>query len=217
MTRDDAWIFAATSENRVRLADLLDALPRSRWSADTLCDGWSVHVVGAHLLQHAYVTFPRFVLAALRRRGDTDATVDHFARQLGRRLGPSEIVGLLRQHASDRVAPPRVGPWGQLAETCVHLRDIARPLGLDADVPGDHWAALLDYYTSPAVAPALVPPGLLDGLSLVPTDLGGSFGDGLPVHGRAEALTMAASGRAVALDDLSGDGLEVLRRRLAPG
>jgi hypothetical protein len=38
---------------------------------------------------------------------------------------------------------------------------------------------------------------------------------GAEVAGPSEALAMAACGRTVALDDLSGPGVEVLRERLA--
>ncbi len=96
---------------------------------------------------------------------------------------------------------------GPFAETCVHLRDIARPLGLTADVPAEHWRILLDYLTSPSAAPALVRPGRLDGLRLVATDLDAAWGSGAVVTGPVEALGMAAAGRSAALADLSGPGV----------
>ena len=87
-----------------------------------------------------------------------------------------------------------------------HLRDIARPLGLPADVPVEHWRILLDYLTAPGAAPAPVRPGTLDGLRLVATDTDWSSGAGAEVTGPIEAIGMAVTGRAVALRDLSGPG-----------
>jgi len=104
---------------------------------------------------------------------------------------------------------------GPFADSCVHLRDIARPLGLDVDVPQEHWVALLDYLTSDGVAPALVPAGRLDGLALGATDAEWARGAGEPVTGPVEALAMAMTGRAAALDDVSGPGVETLAKRLA--
>jgi len=209
-------VYAAATRNRLHLADLLDGLRAEQWEAPSLCAGWTVRHVAAHMLQHVFVGFGRFVVLALRHRGDTDATVDHIARRLARRE-TAEIVVLLRQHAGDRVDPPRVGPWGPFAETCVHLRDIARPLGLEDDVPVDDWAALLGYLTSGEAAASLAPPGRTAGLRFVATDLDRGYGAGAEVAGPAEALAMGLTGRTVALEDLSGPGVEVLRARLTAG
>ena len=206
-------IHRLTSENRLMIADFLDGLDETAWQAATLCEGWTVHHMAAHFVQPMLVGFGRFFLAALRYRGDTDRTVDHFTRRIARRPR-TELVALLRAHAADRLDPPRVGPMGPFAETCVHLRDIARPLGLPADVPTEQWRILLDYLLSPAAAPALATPGRLAGLRLSATDLEWSAGDGALVTGPAEALGMAATGRSAALPDLSGPGASLLAARL---
>jgi hypothetical protein len=51
-------------------------------------------------------------------------------------------------------------------------------------------------------------------LRLVATDTGWAYGAGALVRGPAEALLLAMSGRPVALDDLDGDGVPVLRQRV---
>ena len=60
----------------------------------------------------------------------------------------------------------------------------------------------------------LVPKRRLDGLALRATDQEWSWGSGREIEGTSEALAMAVSGRRVALDDLNGSGVEVLRGRL---
>ncbi|MFC4063298.1 maleylpyruvate isomerase family mycothiol-dependent enzyme [Actinoplanes subglobosus] len=201
-----AGIHRLTTANRILVADLLDGLDDAAWRAPTLCEGWTVHHLAAHFVQPMLISFGRFFAVSFRYRGDTARTVDHFTRQLARRRR-TELTALLRLHAADRVDPPRVGPMGPFAETCVHLRDIARPLGLDADVPVGHWRILLDHLTSPGAAPALAPPGRLGGLRLVATDTDWSSGVGDLVTGPAEALGMAITGRRAALADLSGPGV----------
>ena len=119
-------LFTRASRNRLAIADILESLEPGQWDAATLCAGWTVRHVAAHLLQPMLIGFPRFFLTAVRYRGDTPRTVDHFARVLARHE-PDQLVAMLRDHAPDRVDPPRVGPIGPLAETCIHLRDIARP------------------------------------------------------------------------------------------
>ncbi|GIF38114.1 maleylpyruvate isomerase family mycothiol-dependent enzyme [Actinoplanes xinjiangensis] len=207
MTAD---VYRLTTANRLMIADFLDGLDDAAWTEETLCDGWTVHHLAAHFVQPMLIGFGRFFLASFRYRGDTARTVDHFTRRLAQRPR-GELTTLLRARAGDRVDPPRVGPMGPFAETCVHLRDIARPLGLDADVPVEHWRILLDYLTSPAAAPALTPPGRLAGLRLVATDIDWAAGDGALVSGPAEALGMAITGRRAALADLSGPGVTRLR------
>ena len=209
----DDRIFERTTRNRLLVADVLAGLAPDDWDRPTLCAGWSVRVLAGHLLQPVRVGFGRFLLTALRHRGDTDATVDHLARVLAR-PEPAELVAALRAHAADRVSPPRVGPMGPFAETCVHLRDLARPLGLTADVAEDDWRLLLTYLCSPGAAPALTPPGRLDGLALAATDADWRHGTGPEVRGTLEALAMVATGRTAALDDLEGAGVAVLRDRL---
>jgi uncharacterized protein (TIGR03083 family) len=199
-------VYRLTTANRLMIADFLDGLDDAAWSAETLCNGWTVHHMAAHFVQPMLIGFGRFLLASFRYRGDTARTVDHFTRRLAQR-SRAELTGLLRARAADRVDPPRVGPMGPFAETCVHLRDIARPLGLDTDVPVTHWRILLGYLTSPTAAPALAPPGRLAGLRLVATDIDFAAGEGALVTGPAEALGMAITGRRAALADLSGPGV----------
>lgn len=211
--RTDREVFARTTANRVLIADFLDGLDDRQWRTPTLCEGWDVHTMAAHLLQPMVIGFPRFVLTAIRYAGDTDRTVDHVTRGLARRSRP-EILHLLRQHAGDEVAPARVGPLGPFAETCLHLRDVARPLGSGVDVPVEHWTMLLDYLSAPGAAPALVPTTRLQGLRFVGVDADWSTGSGPEVTGTVEALGMAMSGRRHALGDLVGPGVGVLRGRL---
>ena len=165
-------IYARTTRNRLEIASLLDSLDPGLWAAPTLCEGWTVRHLAAHLLQPVLVGFARFFLVAIRYRGDTPATVDHFARIIARRE-PCELTALLRHHAPDRVNPPRVGPMGPFAETCIHLRDIARPLDLTATVPQEDWLDLLTYLTSPAPAPASPRPDEPPGSPSWPSTLNG--------------------------------------------
>ena len=178
----DRDLFAATTANRLLIADFLDELSADDWQADSLCAGWDVHTTAAHLLQPMLVGFGRFFVTSLRYRGDTDRVVDHLARRLSRHP-PSEVIRLLRRHAADEVSPPRVGPMGPFAETCIHLQDIAIPLGRDVDVPSEHWDVLLRYLVSADAAPALTPGGRLDRMRIEATDSDWSHGSGPALRG----------------------------------
>lgn len=101
---------------------------------------------------------------------------------------------------------------GQMTDGCVHLRDCARPLGLPADVSIQDWRMVLEWL--PPGVPGLVPRHRLDGLSLKATDQDWAWGSGAEVIGRSEALAMAMTGREVALTDLAGGGVSILRERI---
>jgi uncharacterized protein (TIGR03083 family) len=213
---DPNLVHERTRADRELVVEFLDGLTEEQWRAPTLCTGWSVHHVAAHLLQPMLVSFGRALVIAVRFRGDTDRVVDHVTRRLARH-SRGEILSLLRLHAADRVSPVRVGPMGPFADTCIHLRDIARPLGADVDVPASDWELVLGYLTGPDVAPALVPRGRLEGLRLEATDSAWSCGSGAAVTGPLEALALAATGRRAALAQLSGPGLHRLDARLRTG
>jgi hypothetical protein len=54
-----------------------------------------------------------------------------------------------------------------------------------------------------------------EGLRLIATDVDWSSGQGPEVRGTGEAVLLAITGRPVALDELTGDGVDTLRARIA--
>jgi hypothetical protein len=71
----------------------------------------------------------------------------------------------------------------------------------------------LDFLTG-GRAVGFAPKRRLAGLRFVATDLDWSAGSGPEVAGPAEALIMAMTGRAVAIAELDGPGVRILRSRL---
>jgi hypothetical protein len=55
----------------------------------------------------------------------------------------------------------------------------------------------------------------MKGLRWNATDIDWQLGDGSEVAGSAEALVLVASGRPVALNELSGDGVATISTRLS--
>ena len=124
----------------------------------------------------------------------------------------AELVETLRQRADSRFTPPGAGPEAPLTDLLVHGLDICWPLGLTHPVPADRWRTSLTYLaTGPR---SFVSRGLLDGLRLDAADVGWTYGEGPTVRGDAGTLPLALTGRAVALDRLSGDGVATLRGRV---
>lgn len=61
------------------------------------------------------------------------------------------VTGLIRglgERASTKLSPPVVGAGGPMTETAIHLRDAARPLGLDVNPDPSSWLPVLDFLVS---------------------------------------------------------------------
>lgn len=193
------------------LADFFDARTPDELATHSLCDAWSVREVLGHLVMPFAGGARRFVRELVRARGSLDRASARIAADLARRP-VAELTGLLRDHADATFRAPGVGPMGQMADGCLHLRDCARPLGLPDDVPLADWRMVLEWL--PTGVPGLAPKRRSAGLRLRATDQDWSWGSGEEVTGSSEALAMALAGRATALEDLEGPGVGTLRTRL---
>lgn len=201
-----------TAANRRLLADFFDDLNEDQLDTRSLCEAWTVREVLGHLVMPLTGSLSGFLLQVLRARGSIDRASAAVARDLSRRP-LNELTSLLRDKAHEQVKAPGVGPMGQMADGCVHLRDCARPLDLPDDVSLDDWRMLLDWL--PAGIPGLMPKRRVEGLRLVATDQEWSWGAGQEITGPSEALAMAVTGRSVALADLRGAGVDALRGQLS--
>ena len=210
---EPAAVFARAAVNRRLIADVVEGLDETQLSTPSLCEGWAVRDVVGHLTS-LDISLPRFALEVLRDRGRVGRTSTRLARDYGRRP-VAELVDVLRTGADHEDAPPGIGPMGPMADTCIHLRDIAIPLGLPETAPLDDWRLVLNFLTtSRARRAGFLPRGRLDGLRLTATDVDWSHGEGEEVSGPAESLALAATGRQAGLPTLDGPGVELLRTRL---
>jgi len=210
----DEQMFDIATANRLLAAEMFASLEEDQWRTPSLCAGWTVREVAAHLVppEDGFSRW-RIVRDVVRYRGDLDRMVDEGARREAARP-TAELVADLRERAGVRLRPPVTGAGGPMTDTGVHLRDAARPLGLDVNPAPEVWRVVLDFLVSPKAARGFMPKDRLDGLRLQAGDVDWSHGEGESVHGPAEALAMAISGRAVALGELDGDGVATLRGRL---
>jgi hypothetical protein len=96
-----------------------------------------------------------------------------------------------------------------LADTLVHHQDIRRPLGRQRTIPADRLVPVLN-----RPDPFAQPRRRARGLRFVATDLIWANGEGSEVRGTGEAIARAVAGRPVVLDELQGDGVALLRKRV---
>ncbi len=206
-------VAARTAANRRLLADFFESLDEAQLETQSLCSAWTVREVLGHSAMPFSVGIGRLLWRTLRAGGSIDRASAAIAEEQARRP-VAELTGLLRTYAGKRVPAPGVGPMGQFTDHCIHLRDCARPLGLDTDVSLDDWCAVLDWLPTKQASLGVVPAGRLDGLALRASDQDWSWGEGAEVSGPSEALAMAVSGRTVALAGLDGPGVAMLRERV---
>ncbi|WP_432544124.1 maleylpyruvate isomerase family mycothiol-dependent enzyme [Kineococcus sp. SYSU DK002] len=204
-------IDAAVAAERLRLADLADGLDEHRWATPSLCAGWTVAHVVAHLTVTTRLTLPSLARAALRARGDFDRMEVDLAQDRVTRHTPADLVDLLRRSAASNRRFPGSAPMDPLMDLVIHGQDVARPLGLVHTSPPEVVAASLEHV---AASRFLGGPRRTAGLRLEATGSGWTRGSGPVVRGPDLDLLLAVSGRPAGLDALEGDGVVLLRDRL---
>jgi hypothetical protein len=97
----------------------------------------------------------------------------------------------------------------------VHGTDIRRPLGLERSFPIATLVQVAEFYRRSNLL--IGAKKRIAGLTLRASDAGWSTGSGPEVTGPMLALVLAMTGRSVALEELSGPGVEQLAARCGAG
>jgi uncharacterized protein (TIGR03083 family) len=207
MTKVDPW--DAIHRERAALASDLGGLDDEQWQARSLCGDWTVEQVVGHMTAAAVTNPAKWTVrfAGTGFRFHTLVENDIAAQTEG---GPTQTLARFRSIERSNGHPPGpVDSW--LGETMVHAEDIRRPLRIAHRYPVDALTRLAEFYTRSNLL--IGAKQRVAGLSLRATDADWSTGSGPEVSGPAIAIVMAMTGRTVALDDLEGDGVAVLRTR----
>jgi uncharacterized protein (TIGR03083 family) len=208
---DHQRIFAAAANERRNIATLVEGLNATQLATPSLCAGWDIKTVAAHLEYAVSKGFSEAMRMSVRRASMARA-IDDLARRRAQ-LPLPEIVANLRQRADRRLSPPMLGPVAPLTDVLIHHGDIRIPLGLPYRPDPELLELALDFLTG--VWPfGFVPRGRLTGISLHANDIDHSWGHGPEIRGAGAALMLAAAGRTALLDTLDGPGVPLLRRRL---
>jgi uncharacterized protein (TIGR03083 family) len=195
---------------RAELLALLEQLTPEQWAAASLCPGWRVRDVVAHVYSYDELSgadlVRRFAQARFNPNRVNDACLAAYAEQ-----SPTELVALARRCVRPRGLPAGFRGGIALADGMIHQQDIRRPLGLPRTIPPDRLRATLEFAQ---YAPVIRGFWHRRGLQLVADDVGWSTGSGPEVRGPGEAILLAIAGRNVAVHELSGPGVATLRPRL---
>jgi uncharacterized protein (TIGR03083 family) len=195
---------------RADLLGLLERLTPEQWDAASLCPGWRVRDVVAHVYSYDELSLAdlgrRFVQARFNPTRVNDACLAPYTEQ-----APAELVELARRCVEPRGLP--AGFRGGIAPTdgMIHQQDIRRPLGLPRVIPPDRLRATLEFAQ---YAPVIRGFWHRRGLRMIAEDVDWSTGSGPEVRGPGEAILLAIAGRSAAVDELTGPGVATLRPRL---
>jgi uncharacterized protein (TIGR03083 family) len=210
MDRDD--LRTALESERLALADVVDTLGPEEWRTPSLCTGWTVQDVVAHMTLTSRLTKLGAIRAMIAARGDVNRMIDESARARAAQYSPAELAAQIRETAGSERRPLGTQPRDPLVDVLVHTQDITRPLGLPHAMPAEHVVPALEQVWGSSFYGARK---RLAGLRLTATDADWSAGDGdREVRGPAGELLLVATGRPAGLAGLSGDGVDEVTARL---
>jgi len=190
---EDADLQPAVAAEFEHLAEFLDAATPAQWDAPSLCEGWRVREVVAHMTMAARYDEAAF-MAELQDVGfDFTALSNKIAARDGS-LDVAELITNLRSDVMAHWAPPGGGYRGALNHVVIHGLDITEPLGAPRLQSDDTMRFILDDLTEGGGHEHF---GIdIANRRFEATDLDWSYGDGQEVlTGTAAALALALCGR----------------------
>ena len=209
MTSAKITMDLARAERR-DLAEFLATLTPEQWDAPTLCAGWRVRDLVAHIYSYEHLSLARVAGRMVRTRFNTDRANARGVADLAHK-SPAELVTYAHDHIRPRGLTAMMGGRIALTDGMIHHQDIRRPLDLPRDIPAARLIAALDTARS---APTISAAPRDRGLKLAATDLDWTTGDGPLVEGPAESLLMAIAGRPGITIELTGPGVTTLAERI---
>ena len=194
------------------LARLLEGLSDDEWEQPSLCAGWRVRDVAAHVSLCALPPSPGSMLVDLIRAHGNMHQLNTLVSRRRAERAPEQLIADLRQHAGSRKIPVVSDQRNSLFDVLVHVQDIAIPLGIELAMP-----------VVPAAAGATRVWSMgwpfwarrrLRGLRLRATDTDWSAGAGAELRGPIRMLLLLLTGRTTtALPHLSGPGVQAIIER----
>lgn len=206
MDADSAW--RHTHQQRRALGAFLAELDEEAWATPSVCPGWTVRDVAAHVISVPQMGWLPF-LAACARGGFV--SIGRIGLLEGQRRGRAPIHDILAQYDrydGSRRTTPFTRHLEPLIDVLVHTQDIVRPLGRSWPMPVDAAAAAADravrigfFFGRPR----------LGGVRLVATDIDWTHGSGADVRAPVQEILLLLTGRAADASLVEGDGAALVR------
>lgn len=193
-TPDDDAMRPMVADTYVALADLLSGLDPADWDTPSLCEGWRLREVAAHVTMPVRYDDEAF-MAELRDAGFDFTMLSNRVAERDGALPTDDLVAALRSDALHRWEPPGGGAAGALTHVVVHSLDVTIPLAAAPCVSVDALRAVLDLLTTGGAHEhfgTALPP------AMEATDVEWRYGDGPSIRGRAADFVLTLTGRAAA-------------------
>jgi len=131
---------------RQALATGLSGLTPEQWDTPTLCAGWRVREVTAHITMPFRYSTEQYLRELQASHGDFNQMADRCARRDAARPA-AELVAALADNVHNPWQPPGGGPEGALCHDVIHGLDITVPLATGRRVPEQHLLTVLGFLT----------------------------------------------------------------------
>lgn len=209
---DTNQVWSAIDSHRDATAGLLATLSEQDWCRPSLCDGWTVRDVAAHLTLQQ-LGFVDGVRMALRHGiGDLNRTIREAARAKAS-ADPAELIRELRDTIGSRRHNVGLTARETLIDILVHSQDIAIPLRRELPLPsaaaGEAASRVWSYAGGRKAGVFRALP--VRAVRLEATDIAWEVGTGPVARGPITAVLLALTGRRPGVDGLTGPGAERLR------
>lgn len=206
METDTVWTHIH-SERRA-LADLLAGIDEAQWEHDTLCPGWTVKDIAAHVISNPQIGWRHLGGMAARNLGRSyNAMIAREVVLWAREQTPATVLGDFERYAGSVRRVPVTTTIEPLLDVLVHTQDILRPLGLRHEMPAEAAVVAADRARLHA---RLMGWSAGRRVRMVATDIDWTRGRGPTVEGPIQELLMLTTGRAPDPALTSGDGLALL-------
>jgi uncharacterized protein (TIGR03083 family) len=207
MDRSQVWEWIV--QERHQLAAVLADLSTEEWDAPSLCAGWTIRDVAAHVIASPQLSAPAMMrtLPSLARFGYNGMVLRD-----GQRRGRASIENILADYAQwSAVERPPFGltPLEPLVDVLVHTQDILRPVGRVHHPPRD--AAMVAADRARRLGFLLGSRKTIGAVRMVATDADWSRGAGPRLEAPIEELLMLCTGRPPRWEACRGSGANVLR------
>ncbi|NKY36916.1 maleylpyruvate isomerase family mycothiol-dependent enzyme [Nocardia speluncae] len=130
-------VWTAVAAERGGLAGLLQGLTEEQWDHASLCEGWRVRDVVAHILLTSQAKLPWLLWHTALARGSITRMNFGTALRYADRTSPSDLLTELRAISGLRHQPVATDAVDRLMDLLVHGHDIAYPLGIRHEMPTD--------------------------------------------------------------------------------
>lgn len=202
MRHDQLW--KHIHAERTALARHLAGLDPASWEHESLCPGWTVLDVAAHVISNPQIHGPQVLGMVARNLGRSYNTmIFRETKRWARDQTPARILEDFERYAGSTRHVPLTTSVEPLLDIVVHTQDILRPLGIRYAADPEAIAVAADRARLHA---AYLGWGRAKRYRLIATDLDWTRGRGPAVEGPIAELLMLSTGREPDWSLITGEG-----------